>query len=257
MPRTVTLMAIADLPDFRAGDDLAGAIADGILAGGDTLQDKDVLCVAQKVFSKVEGCIIPLASVTPSNEALDYAERLNKDPRKVEVVLSQSAKVVRAFKHDSQTEGTMICQHHLGFISANAGVDESNFEEDDAVMTLPPDPDASARALGDALSDRFNAEIGVVMTDTFGRPWRLGQVNVAIGLSETPATIRHEGDIDAWGRPLSVTEPAFADELAAASGLVMGKADKTPVVLVRGLEWEPTRSSARDLIRQEKEDMFK
>lgn len=247
-------MALADLPDFRAGDDLAGAIGDA-LAPFEPV-DGDILCVAQKVFSKVEGCITPLAPVAPSQEAQDYADRLNKDPRKVEVILSQSKKVVRAFKHPHADEGTMICQHRLGFISANAGVDESNFEEDDAVMTLPADPDASAKSLSDQLSRRYGARIGVVMTDTFGRPWRVGQVNVAIGLACVPATVRLEGDLDAWGRPLTVTEPALGDELAAAAGLVMGKSAKTPAILVRGLAWQPAESSAQHLIRQEKEDMF-
>jgi len=254
MPPTITLTALADLPDFRAGDDLAGPIGDRLAAFAP--QRGDILCVAQKVFSKVEGCIIPLASVAPSDAALAYAERLGKDARKVEVILRQSKRVVRAFKHPHQDEGTMICQHRLGFTSANAGVDESNFEDSDAVMVLPPDPDASARHLSEMLSARFGVRVGVVMTDTFGRPWRVGQVNVAIGLAGVPATIRHEGDLDAWGRPLTVTEPALADELAAAAGLVMGKAAKTPAILVRGLHWHPTAASARDLIRQEKEDMF-
>ncbi|MEL7114484.1 MAG: coenzyme F420-0:L-glutamate ligase [Pseudomonadota bacterium] len=254
MQTTVTLMALSDLPDFRAGDDLSAAVGDSYAQHGP--EEGDILCVAQKVFSKVEGCIVPLASVTPSDEARDYATRLNKDPRKVEVILGQSRKVVRAFKHPHAEEGTMICQHKLGFTSANAGVDESNFEEDDAVMTLPPDPDGSAQRLAHDLSDRFGKRIGVVMTDTFGRPWRLGQVNVAIGLAGVPATVRHEGDLDAWGRPLTVTEPALADELAAAAGLVMGKAAKTPAILVRGVAWSATKASAQDLIRQEKEDMF-
>lgn len=257
MTPTVTLTAIPDLPDVRAGDDLGRLIGDGLAQGGLGLEDGDILCVAQKVFSKAEGCIVALAGVTPSQTALDYANRLNKDARKVEVILSQSARVVRAFRHPGQSVGVMICQHRLGFISANAGVDESNMAEPDAVMTLPADPDASAVRLRDTLSARFGARIGVVMTDTFGRPWRLGQVNVAIGLAHVPATIRAQGQADAWGRTLAVTEPAFADELAAASGLVMGKAAKTPAILVRGLDWASTDTRAGDLIRNRDEDMFK
>jgi coenzyme F420-0:L-glutamate ligase/coenzyme F420-1:gamma-L-glutamate ligase len=255
MPAKICLVALADVPDFRAGDDLAAALGEAFAPHAP--EAGDILCVAQKVFSKVEGCVIPLASVTPGPEAQDYADRLNKDPRKVQVVLDQSRRVVRAFKHPHAREGTLICQHKLGFTSANAAVDESNFEEEDAVMVLPPDPDRSASDLAEALSARFSAHIGVVMTDTFGRPWRLGQVNVAIGIGGgVPATQKLEGGLDAWGRPLTVTEPALADELAAAAGLAMGKSAKTPAILVRGVAWTPSESSAQDLVRQDKEDMF-
>ena len=171
--------------------------------------------------------------------------------------MRESEAVIRAFRHPDKDTGTMICRHRRGFISANAAVDESNFEEEDAVMTLPPDPDASVRALQEGLMTRFGCKMGVVMTDTFGRPWRIGQVNVAIGLAAVPATIREQGERDAWGRELTVTEAAFGDELAAASGLVMKKAAKTPIVLIRGLDWHPTKSSGLDLLREKKEDMFK
>lgn len=256
MTRSITLTALPDLPDFKPGDDLASAISNAMLGSGLEPREGDILCVAQKVFSKVENCIVNLATVTPSRAALDYAAQLNKDPRKVEVILMQTARVLRAFKHNGQNEGTIICRHKLGFTSANAGVDESNLDDPNTVMTLPPNPDSSARSLAETLSQRFGIQIGVVMTDTFGRPWRLGQVNVAIGLANVPATMRLEGEADAWGRPLTVTEPALADELAAAAGLVMDKSAKTPVIIVRGLNWPKTESSARQLVRAEKEDMF-
>ena len=254
---SVTLSAVPNVPDIQNGDDLAQIVGDCLVASEMAPKDGDILCIAQKIFSKAEGCIIPLDTVTPSKEALQYAEELNKDARKVEVVLRESVEVVRAFRHASQTSGTMICRHRLGFISANAAVDESNFAEGDAVMTLPPDPDKSVRVMQDALQARFGCQIGVVMTDTFGRPWRIGQVNVAIGLSGVPASIKEQGNEDAWGRVMSVTEAAFADELAAASGLVVRKAAKTPIVLFRGLEWEPIASSGQDLLRGKQEDMFK
>ncbi|MEM6636222.1 MAG: coenzyme F420-0:L-glutamate ligase [Pseudomonadota bacterium] len=253
----VTLTAIPGLPDFQDGDDLAAILGDALEGVGCAPVDGDVLCVAQKVFSKVEGCIVPLDGVTPGKEAQEIADRLNKDPRKVEVVLGESARVVRAFRHEGQNEGVMICEHHQGFISANAGVDESNFAQLDAVMTLPPDPDQSAARLGEALQQRFGVTLGIVMTDTFGRPWRLGQVNVAVGLFQVPARVSERGEQDGWGRPLAVTEPALADELAAAAGLVMGKSARTPVVLVRGLKWQPGDSKIADLIRSRQEDMFK
>lgn len=257
MSLSVSLTALAGVPDIRNGDDLGTILGDCLDHAGLPLKRGDILCVAQKVFSKAEGCIIPLASVTPSAEALKYAEELNKDPRKVEIVLRESTRVVRAFRRPDQNEGTMICEHRLGFISANAAVDESNFGEEDAAMVLPPDPDASCARLQQHLSHRFDAEIGVVMTDTFGRPWRLGQVNVAIGLSKVPATIREQGNCDAWGRPLQVTEPALADEIAAASGLVVRKNGKTPAVLLRGLDWQPADSRGADILRKKQEDMFR
>ncbi len=174
---SMTITAIPGIPDIHQGDDLAAIIGDALIASGNEPQDGDILCIAQKVFSKAEGCIIPLASVTPGPEAIRYGEELGKDPRKVEVVLSQSAEVVKAFRHPGKDSGTMICRHHLGFISANAAVDESNFEEEEAVMTLPDDPDRSVRGIQEALLARFHCHIGVVMTDTFGPPMadRAGQ----------------------------------------------------------------------------------
>ncbi|TLP44323.1 coenzyme F420-0:L-glutamate ligase [Cohaesibacter sp. CAU 1516] len=254
---SIAITAIPGIPDIGQGDDLASIVGDALVASGNQPEAGDILCVAQKVFSKAEGCIIPLSSVTPGAEAIRYGEELGKDPRKVEVVLSESSEVVKAFRHPGKETGTLICRHRLGFISANAAVDESNFEQQEAVMTLPQDPDRSVRLMQEALLARFDCRIGVVMTDTFGRPWRIGQVNVAIGLSGVPATLREQGNLDAWGRPLTVTEAAFGDELAAASGLVVKKAGKTPVVLFRGLDWSPTPSSHKDLLRVKQEDMFR
>lgn len=254
----VTLAAIPGLPEIAPGDDLATVFGDALLAADLPLRAGDILCVAQKVVSKAEGCLIPYAGVTPSPRALELAAELNKDPRKVEIVLRESSRVIRAFRHPGMTEGVMICEHRLGFISANAAVDESNLGQQDAALTLPADPDASCRALADALGGRFGARIGVVITDTFGRPWRIGQVNVAIGLANIPATIREQGNLDAWGRPLQVTEPALADEIAAASGLVVRKRARTPLVLLRGLDWVAHPDSrATDIIRKQKEDMFR
>lgn len=256
---SVTLAALPGVPDIVEGDDLAAIIGDCLDAAGLGLQEGDILCVAQKIFSKAEGCILPLASVVPSEEALGFAEIVARDPRKIEVILRESKSVVRAFRHPGQSEGVLICEHRLGFVSANAAVDESNLGQAEAVMTLPKDPDASCAALGAALSARYGRDrIGVVMTDTFGRPWRVGQVNVAIGLWQVPATIREQGNTDAWGRTLNVTEPALADEIAAASGLVVRKNAKTPVVLLRELRWAATpQSRATDIVRKQREDLFR
>ncbi len=255
----VTLFALPGMPDVAAGDDLAALIGDCLDAAGIVLERGDILCVAQKVVSKAEGCIIPLSAVTPSDEARRLAGIVGRDPRKIEVILRESRNVVRAFRHPGQAEGVIICEHRLGFVSANAAVDESNLGQDEAVMTLPADPDASCAALAAALSARQNgAAIGVVMTDTFGRPWRIGQVNVAIGLAQVPATIREQGNTDAWGRKLAVTEPALADEIAAATGLVVRKSGKTPVVLLRGLDWQAAPGARiADLLRPPREDVFR
>lgn len=257
MRDAVTLLPVPGVPDIRPGDDLADILGTALAAAGGVAAG-DILCLAHKVVSKAEGNVVDLASVRPSQEALRLAKELNKNPAKVDVILGQTARVVRAFKRPEQNEGTLICEHRLGFISANAAVDESNTEGDNTVITLPNDPDASARRLGRALEERFGVTLGVVITDTFGRPWRLGQVNVAIGLYRVPAKTSDIGGTDAWGRPLSVTEPALSDELAAASGLVIAKAAKTPLVRVRGVAWDPDETtSAGDILRNSKEDMFR
>jgi len=250
----VELNPVSGIPDIHPGDDLVKIIGDALASMG--LQDGDILTSAHKIFSKAEGQVVALESVTPSAEALRYAKALNKDARKVEVILRESARVVKTFRHPGQNEGVMICQHRLGFISANAAVDESNVGADAAVILLPKDPDASARRLRAGLEARFGVRIGVVITDTFGRPWRLGQVNVAIGLAGVPATVPEDGARDAYGRELSVTEPAFADELASASGLVVGKAAQTPVVRFRGLAWKASNDKAADILRPSKENVF-
>ncbi|MEO0485956.1 MAG: coenzyme F420-0:L-glutamate ligase [Pseudomonadota bacterium] len=257
MTGSVEIRPVAGIPDIVPGDDLATIIGD-CLAGRDGMVEGDILTIAHKIVSKAEGNVVDLASVAPSEEARKIAEDLNKCPAKVDVILRQSNRVVRAFKRPEQNEGTLICEHKLGFISANAAVDQSNAEDENSVITLPDDPDRSARQIGRALEDRFGVRVGVVITDTFGRPWRLGQVNVAIGLYGVPAKTSDIGSTDAWGRPLSVTEPALSDELAAASGLVVAKAARMPVTLFRGVAWEPKEdTSARDILRASKEDMFR
>lgn len=257
MVNTVEITAIPGVPDINPGDSLSQILGD-CLERSIGLRDGDILCIAHKVFSKAGGHIIDLSNISPSREANELAIKLNKNPQKVEVILQQSSRIVRAFKRPEQNEGTLICEHKLGFISANAAVDESNVADENSVITLPNDPDACVHELGKSLEDRFSCHIGIVMTDTFGRPWRLGQVNVAVGLYRVPARKSEVGNTDGWGRPLSVTEPAFADELAAASGLTMAKAARTPMILMRGIEWTPEETtSARNLVRASQEDMFR
>ncbi len=257
MSEACTLSIVENLPDFKPGDDVGQILIDHLQAADTILQNGDVFVIAHKIVSKAEGAIIAMEDVVPSHEALELAEKTQKDPRKVEVILQQSRKIIRAVKRPQQQEGLIIAEHRLGFISANAAVDESNAEQAGQLITLPKDPDASARRICAQLQAAFKCQVGVVISDTFGRPWRMGQVNVAVGVSTVPALDSLAGETDAWGRPLKVTMPAFADELAAASGLLMKKEGKCPVILVQGLTWQVTESKASDLIRTSQEDLFR
>jgi coenzyme F420-0:L-glutamate ligase/coenzyme F420-1:gamma-L-glutamate ligase len=245
------------LPDFQEGDDLAQNIIDTFISQKKILVAGDILVVAHKVVSKSEGACAYLDQVTPSEEAIELAKTVNKDPRKVEVILSQSSRIVRAMKRPDQDEGVLIAEHKHGYICANAAVDESNADHPGQLILLPEDPDKSARELCLVLEKHFGCELGVIISDTFGRPWRLGQTNVAIGLANVPGVMHMLGEEDAFGRPLSVTAPAFADELAAASGLLMEKSAKSPVIVFRGLDWPKTDSSSKDLMRAHNEDLFR
>lgn len=254
---SVNMHTLDGLPNIKHGDDLPELIYQQLASNNQSLIDGDVLVVAQKVVSKAEGATCLLSDITPTADAIELANKVNKDPRKVAVILSESKRVVKVHKHPNANEGILITEHKLGHISANAAVDESNTDQADQLILLPKDPDASARHIADYLGDKFNCHIGVIISDTFGRPWRLGQTNVAIGVANVPAVIRMEGDVDAWGRPLTVTAPAFADEIAAASGLLMSKQGKCPVILFRGLRWQSDPfHSAQDLLRPTKEDLF-
>lgn len=253
----VTITAVPGIPDIRPGDDLASILATAMREAELPLCDGDIIVVAHKIVSKAEGRIVPLADVVPGERARRLAADIGKDARKTEIILRESTRVVRASKRPAQREGVLIAEHRLGLVCANAAVDESNVGQDGSVILLPKDPDHSARTLCDALEREFNVRVGVVVTDTFGRPWRLGLVNVAIGLANVPAIVNRAGESDAYGRTMSATVPAVADELAAASGLLMNKSEKKPVVVFRGIRWQPACSSARDLIRPEQEDLFR
>ncbi|MEP0072774.1 MAG: coenzyme F420-0:L-glutamate ligase [Marinomonas sp.] len=257
MPDSMSMFRLMGLPDFQQGDDLAQKIIDTFISQKQTLVAGDILVIAHKVVSKSEGACAYLEEVTPSEEAIELAKTVNKDPRKVEVILSQSSRVVRAMKRPDQDEGVLIAEHKHGYICANAAVDESNADHPGQLILLPEDPDKSAREICLALEKHFGCELGVIISDTFGRPWRLGQTNVAIGLANVPGVMHMLGEEDAFGRLLSVTAPAFADELAAASGLLMEKSAKSPVIVFRGLDWPRTDSSSKDLMRAHNEDLFR
>jgi len=241
----VELIPVEGLPEVRPGDDLGELIADH-----SALRSADIVVVAQKVVSKSEGQIVRIEDVKAGAEAIRIAPRLiaKPDPRMVQVVLDESVRVLRA-------DRVLITETRHGYICANAGVDHSNVGRGTLTL-LPVDPDASAGRLCERLRELTRAEVGVIISDTFGRPWRLGIVNVALGIAGAPALIDLRGTSDDLGEPLHATVIAFADEIAAAAGLVMRKHARTPVVVVRGLSM-PGGGSGRDLIRPPSEDLFR
>ena len=242
----VDLIGVDGLPEVRPGDDLAE-----LIAARATLRDGDVLVVAQKVVSKAEGRIVDLSTVSAGERAMELAPNLiaRPDPRFVQVVLDESVRVLRS-------ERVLITETRHGFVCANAGVDHSNTGGDDAVTLLPIDPDASAQRLCGRLGDLSGARVGVIVSDTFGRPWRLGIVNVALGVAGLPAVVDLRGTLDDNHKPLHATVLAVADDIAAAAGLVMGKTARTPAVVVRGVELLGA-GAGRDLIRPAAEDLFR
>ncbi|HEY1162977.1 MAG TPA: coenzyme F420-0:L-glutamate ligase [Candidatus Dormibacteraeota bacterium] len=244
--RRLDLIGVEGLPEINPGDDLAE-----LIGSRTTLMAGDVVVVAQKVVSKAEGRVRKLAEVTASEEAIRLAPHLvaAPDPRFVQVVLDESVRVLR-------TERVLITQTRHGYVCANSGVDHSNIPGSDVVTLLPVDPDASAERLRTRLREVTGADVGVIVSDTFGRPWRLGIVNVALGVAGMPAVIDFRGRIDDSGKELHATVVAVADEVAAAAGLVMGKTWRTPVVVVRGLELQGN-GRGRDLIRPAAEDLFR
>lgn len=251
MSPAIELFAVPGLPVIEPGDDLARLIAERL---DRSLRAGDVVVIAQKIVSKAENRFVDLATVHPSPEARRLAAETGKDAAIVEVVLSESARVVRS------RPNLMIMQHRLGMVMANAGVDHSNVTETGApaqLLLLPHDPDASAERLRAELSARLGVEVAVVISDSFGRAWRRGTVGVAIGAAGLPALVDLRGAPDMFGRALEVTVVGFADEIAAAAGLLMGQADeRRPVVVVRGLRWRMPPAPARELIRPPAEDLF-
>ena len=247
----MTVTAVDGLPEIHPGDDLAALITGAVTAQGETLRDGDVLAVAQKVVSKSEGRIVRLAQVEPGPRALAMAEESGKDARQLEVVLSETAKIVR------WKGGVLISETRHGFVCANAGVDRSNAGAPDTVILLPVDPDDSAKRMREAIRKRIGTTVAVVVTDTFGRAWREGHMNVAIGIAGLPALRRYAGQFDPEGYELRVTEIAIADEVAAMAELVMGKLDRCPAAIVRGLPPDGTTDTARDYVRPTDKDLFR
>jgi len=244
--RRLELIAVEGLPEVRPGDDLSRMISEHA-----ALQAGDVVVVAQKVVSKAEGRLVELSHVKAGDEAVRISARLiaKPDPRMVQVVLDESVRVLRS-------DRVLITETRHGYVCANSGVDHSNVGGADLVTLLPLDPDASAERLRSGLRELTGAEVGVIVSDTFGRPWRLGIVNVALGLAGLPALLDLRGTNDDAGLPLHATVLAIADDIAASAGLAMGKTARTPAVVVRGLALQGA-GSGRDLIRPADEDLFR
>lgn len=252
--KSIVFNALPGLPEINAGQDLSEVIAAAVESAGLVPAPFDVIVVAQKIVSKAEDRVVDLRTITPSARAVDLAAQTRKDVRLVEVVLSESQEVMRAVPN------VLIVRHRLGFVMANAGVDRSNVPGavQDQVLLLPKDPDASAERLRNELSTRWQVPVAVLISDSFGRAWRNGVVNVAIGAAGLPSIIDRRGEYDREGRALEMTEVALADAIAAGAALVMGEASEgTPVVIARGLHWTASECNAAALLRSKDQDLFR
>jgi coenzyme F420-0:L-glutamate ligase/coenzyme F420-1:gamma-L-glutamate ligase len=252
--RRVSLHALNGLPLVQPGDDLISLIVAAIGAAGQTLDGGDIVVVAQKIVSKAEGLYVNLDDVTPTAEAIDLAARTGKDPRHVQTILSESSEIIRVGPQ------LIITAHRLGFVMANAGIDESNIEHRGSgrLLLLPRDPDGSAKALKNGLDKAFDVECGVIINDSFGRPWRNGVVGVALGAAGVPSLVDRVGSEDLFGRKLKVTEVATADELASAASLLMGQGDEgVPAVLIKGFASDAPERPASALLRSRERDLFR
>jgi coenzyme F420-0:L-glutamate ligase/coenzyme F420-1:gamma-L-glutamate ligase len=251
VPDQLRLFALPGLPEIYKGDDLSLKIVAAARVNQLSFQDGDVVVVAQKIVSKAQGRIVRLPDIKPSPQAKKIAATLKRDPRLIEVILRESKRIVR------QSDNVLIVETHHGFVCANAGVDRSNVPGRDVVTLLPRQPDQLAKQLTTSLRSRTGKRVAVIIADTFGRPWRLGLTDFAIGADGVPVLADMRKTRDRVGKPLRATVFAVADELAAAAGLLMGKTSGTPVVVIRGYRYRFTHQSARRLIRPAEEDLFR
>jgi coenzyme F420-0:L-glutamate ligase/coenzyme F420-1:gamma-L-glutamate ligase len=251
----VEILAVPGIPLVGKDDDLVALIGEGLARGGIVPRSGDVFVLTQKIVSKAEGRVVDLATVEPSTEAVELAGNVQKDPRLVELILSESVRVVRA------RPGILIVEHRLGLVMANAGIDQSNVAATDdpqRALLLPVDPDGSAAILRKRLSSRFGVPVAVIISDSFGRAWRRGTCGVAIGAAGLPSLMDLRGSPDLFGRALQVSVTGHADEIAAAASLVMGQgAEGQPVVIVRGLTWHGSENTASGVVRPAAEDLFR
>jgi coenzyme F420-0:L-glutamate ligase/coenzyme F420-1:gamma-L-glutamate ligase len=244
-----SVIAVPCIPDIEPGDELAGLICDAAAPIG--IEPHDIIVVAQKVVSKAEGAMISINDISPSREATRVAETTGQSPALVEVILSQSERIVR------MSRGVLITETLHGFVCANAGIDASNVLGDEVVTLLPKDADASAAGIRRAIESQFGGPVGVIVSDSFNRPWRMGSVNVAIGVSGFYPLGDYRGQTDDHGVPLKSTMVSVADEIASAAQLVMGEFGRVPVAIVRGLELSGKDGDGRMLLRDAERDLFR
>jgi coenzyme F420-0:L-glutamate ligase/coenzyme F420-1:gamma-L-glutamate ligase len=247
----IQIIGIKDIPFVKAGDDVATLIVQAAKKNSIQLIDDDVIVVAQKIVSKAEGHVLDLTTIQPSALAETVAKNAGKDPRHVEVILREAASIVR------MRAAHLIVETRHGFVCANAGVDRSNVGENNWVVLLPVDPDKSAQKIRARISQLAGVDAAVVISDTFGRAWRNGQINVAIGVAGLHPIVDYRGTQDMFGTQLSVTQIAIADELASAAELVMRKSDGIPVAIIRGVTYNKEIGSIAYLIRPKEEDLFR
>ena len=255
MAAELTLRALDGVPVVKSGDDLVTVLLDALSVSGQVLRDDDVVILAQKIVSKAEGRLIDLSSIQPSAKAVEIAAQSDKDPRVVELILEESDEVLRV------RPGAVIVGHRLGFVAANAGIDQSNIgngPEDDQVLLLPLDPDGTCAKLRAELKARTGADVVVMIIDSIGRAWRTGTVGTAIGLSGMAGLLDLRTKPDMFGRPLKTSELGLADELASAASLIMGQASEgRPIVLARGVPYPRREGNAHELIRPKEIDLFR
>jgi len=250
VPARYEVIAVEGLPEIRRGDELAPLILEAARRQDTPIQDRDLLVVSQKIVSKTEGRVVRLADVSVSDQARSVADEIGRDPRLVQVILGESRRIVRKAKD------VLIVETRHGFVCANAGVDQSNVDADTACL-LPEDSDRSAGALRAHLRTLTGHELAIIIADTFGRPWREGLVNVAVGLAGLEPIVSYLGQLDPAGHVLQATILALADELAGAAEPVMGKLDRVPVAIIRGLDWPRGDGSSRALLRDPARDLFR
>ena len=255
MAGQINIIALKGVPLVHPGDDLVKIIINALTLSNECLKNGDILVVAQKIISKAEGRIVALDSVSPSERAKKLAIELGKDPRQIELVLQESREIVRS------KPGVVIVEQNLGLVMANAGIDRSNVvqeNDEEYVLLLPVDPDASSNSLREKINKRLGVKVGIIINDSIGRAWRIGTTGHAIGVAGLPAVIDLRGEKDMFGKELLVSEQAVADELASAASLLQGQASEAlPIVVIRGFKSNATNQTAKALIRERDMDMFR
>lgn len=255
-PESISIIPVRGIPEIRPGDDLVKIVCLAVKERGLSILDGDIVVFAQKIISKAENRIVKLNEVEPSPFALTLSKEVSKDPRLVEVILSETTKIIRMDQRKPE-KGRLIVETRGGIISANAGVDASNVSGGDSVTLLPVDSDKSAGNLVRGFKTETGADVAVIITDTVGRPWREGLVDIAIGCSGIRPLRDYRGREDSKGLVLNATVMAVADEIASAAGLVMEKTDSVPVVVIRGYRFEKGDGGAREIIRKPEDDLFR